>query len=88
MEHLSKTKHKTGDTNEVYCALCHFKFESETSVYGHIQKRHPEVTKVRKSENSSAHSAVAYSQVRKSQAKLGPQNPQVSQLLKYQGPQI
>jgi hypothetical protein len=88
MEHLSKSKHKTGDRNKVYCALCHFKFESETSVYGHIQKRHPEVTKVRKSENSSAHSAVAYSQVRKSQAKLGPQNPQVSQLLKYQGPQI
>jgi hypothetical protein len=44
LEHLSKTKHKTGDINVVYCALCHLKFLTDSGVYGHIQKKHPQVT--------------------------------------------
>jgi hypothetical protein len=44
VEHLSKTKHKTGDINVVYCALCHHMFLTDSGVYGHIQKKHPEVS--------------------------------------------
>jgi hypothetical protein len=44
MEHLNKTKHKTGDINVVYCALCHLMFLTDSGVYSHIQKKHPLVT--------------------------------------------